>query len=92
MPKLKRSHISPTTCEDAKINAAILSDPETREMVDEDFEKAQLDATPRVDSKTRITMWVDSSIVAAFKARAAREGKGYQTLINEALRSAVGQV
>lgn len=89
MPKLKRGHISPTKREDTKINTAILSDPETREMTDEDFEKAQLDATPRVDGKTRITIWVDSSIVAAFKARSALEGKGYQTLINEALRSAV---
>lgn len=72
--------------------AAILSDPDTREMAAEDFEKAQLGAAMRVEGKTRITMWVDRRTVEAFKARAAQEGKGYQTLINDALRSAAAAV
>lgn len=34
--------------------------------------------------KTRITIMIDDAVLQAYKARAA--GRGYQTLINEALR------
>ncbi|MBK7814324.1 MAG: BrnA antitoxin family protein [Rhodocyclaceae bacterium] len=37
--------------------------------------------------KTRITMYVDAEVLAAFRAMAERQGKGYQTLINDALRA-----
>jgi uncharacterized protein (DUF4415 family) len=40
-------------------------------------------------SKTRITMLIDADVLAAFRDRAEREGKGYQTLINTALRAAI---
>ena len=36
--------------------------------------------------KTRITVFLDNEVIAGFKALAAQSGKGYQTLINEALR------
>ncbi len=85
MPKLKLGHISPTPAEDARINAQILTDPDTREMTDEDFAHAKVGAAMPNEGKTRITIWVDSGTVATFKARAAEQGKGYQTLINEAL-------
>jgi uncharacterized protein (DUF4415 family) len=39
--------------------------------------------------KTRITILLDDDVVAAFRARAEREGRGYQTLINAALRAAI---
>ena len=39
--------------------------------------------------KTRITMFLDDDILAAFRERAAQSGKGYQTLINEALRASL---
>jgi len=39
--------------------------------------------------KTRLTMYLDSSIVEFFKARAG--ARGYQTLINEALKQAMEQ-
>jgi uncharacterized protein (DUF4415 family) len=39
--------------------------------------------------KTRLTMYLDSSIVEFFKARAG--ARGYQTLINEALKQAIEQ-
>jgi uncharacterized protein (DUF4415 family) len=39
--------------------------------------------------KTRITILIDKDVLAAFRARAAREGRGYQTLINAALRAAI---
>lgn len=35
--------------------------------------------------KTRITIYLDDAIAERFKAESARTGKGYQTLINEAL-------
>ena len=34
--------------------------------------------------KSRITVYIDDRILAAFKAESARKGIGYQTLINEA--------
>jgi uncharacterized protein (DUF4415 family) len=40
-------------------------------------------------SKTRITILIDDDVLAAFRARAAHEGRGYQTLINAALRAAI---
>ncbi len=36
--------------------------------------------------KTRITMRVDNTVLAAFKARAEISGGSYQTMMNEALR------
>ena len=39
--------------------------------------------------QTRITILIDDDVLAAFRARAGREGKGYQTLINAALRAAI---
>lgn len=38
--------------------------------------------------KTRVTMWIDDDVVAAFRARAAKAGAGYQTEMNRALRDA----
>ena len=35
--------------------------------------------------KTRITIYLDEVILEKFKAESERTGKGYQTLINEAL-------
>ena len=35
--------------------------------------------------KTRITIYLDERVLDAFRQRAEQEGKGYQTLINEAL-------
>jgi hypothetical protein len=39
--------------------------------------------------KTRITILIDDDLLVAFRARAEREGKGYQTLINATLRAAI---
>jgi uncharacterized protein (DUF4415 family) len=39
--------------------------------------------------KTRITIFLDDDILAEFRERATKSGKGYQTLINEALRSSL---
>jgi len=37
--------------------------------------------------KSRITIMLDNDILSAFRTRAAEEGIGYQTLINQALRT-----
>ncbi len=42
-----------------------------------------------VNKKARITILIDADVLAAFRDRAEREGKGYQTLINTALRAAI---
>ncbi len=39
------------------------------------------------DGKTRITIYLDDVVIERFKDLSERTGKGYQTLINEALRS-----
>jgi uncharacterized protein (DUF4415 family) len=35
--------------------------------------------------KTRITIYLDDAIIARFKAMSEKTGRGYQTLINDAL-------
>jgi len=45
------------------------------------------DAAPR--GKTRLTMYLDMVVVEYFRSRAG--GRGYQTLINEALKQAIEQ-
>ena len=40
--------------------------------------------------KSRITIMLDDDILLAFRSRANAEGIGYQTLINQALRQAIG--
>lgn len=39
--------------------------------------------------KTRITIMLDNDVIEAFRTRAEAEGRGYQTAINEALRTAI---
>lgn len=40
--------------------------------------------------KTRITIMLDDDVLEDFRKKAKREGTGYQTLINQALRSFIG--
>ena len=59
-------------------------------MCDEyDFSQARRGPVIDATGKTRITIYLDDEVLAAFRERAGREGKGYQTLINETLRAAV---
>ena len=51
-----------------------------------DFSKAKRGAVIESAGKTRITIYIDDEVLAAFRARAEAEGRGYQTLINEALK------
>jgi len=54
-----------------------------------DFSSAKRGAPIEPKGKTRITIFLDDDVLAAFRARAEESGKGYQTLINEALRAAI---
>lgn len=54
-----------------------------------DFTDAKRGAVLPAPGKTRITIHLDNDVLDAFRARAAAQGKGYQTLINDALRLAV---
>ena len=40
--------------------------------------------------KTRITIYLDDGVLERFKAQSQKTGKGYQTLINDALNSYLG--
>jgi uncharacterized protein (DUF4415 family) len=56
-----------------------------------DFSKGKRGAVIPQVGKTRITIYLDDAIVAArFRAQSAKTGKGYQTLINDALNSYLG--
>jgi predicted DNA-binding protein len=49
------------------------------------FSRGKRGAVVSTRGKTRITIYLDDKIVQRFKALSQRTGKGYQTLINEAL-------
>lgn len=56
-----------------------------------DMTKAKRGAVISPSGKTRITIYLDDEILEAFRRRAEKEGKGYQTLINEALAASLGK-
>ncbi|MDR0481458.1 MAG: BrnA antitoxin family protein [Gallionellaceae bacterium] len=56
-----------------------------------DFSGAKHGAVVEGRGKTRITIWVDDDVLEVFRERAAAEGKGYQTLINDALKAATNE-
>ena len=55
-----------------------------------DFSKGKRGAVISNTGKTRITIYLDNTIVSRFKAQSEKTGKGYQTLINEALKAHLG--
>ena len=52
-----------------------------------DFAKGKRGAVIPQKGKTRISIFIDNSILAEFRARAEKAGGGYQTMMNEALRA-----
>jgi uncharacterized protein (DUF4415 family) len=56
-----------------------------------DFSKAQRGPVVPQKGKTRITIYIDDGILDEFRNRSDKEGKGYQTMINEALREFLGK-
>jgi len=57
-----------------------------------DFSKGKRGAVIPTTGKTRITIYMDDTILKRFKAQSEKSGKGYQTLINEALKSHLGLI
>ncbi len=51
-----------------------------------DFSNAKRGAVVPQPGKTRITIYLDDSVIEEFRARAEFAGKGYQTMINDALK------
>ena len=51
-----------------------------------DFPREKRGAVVAQTGKTRITIYLDDAILETFRKRAEAAGKGYQTLINDALR------
>jgi len=78
--------IRPSKTEDARIEAAIASDPETRELSDEEF--AQLRpprGRPRASvKKVAISVRIDPDVLEALRAT----GDGWQRRVNATLRRA----
>ena len=87
MPKLKPGTILPTPAEDAAITAAAMADPDARPFTDAEREEVK----PLVrrgrplgsGSKTQVTLRLDVEVLEKFRA----SGDGWQTRINEALKS-----
>lgn len=55
-----------------------------------DFSKGKRGVVVPATGKTRITIYVDDVVIKRFKTESEKTGKGYQTLINEALKSYIG--
>jgi triphosphoribosyl-dephospho-CoA synthetase len=57
-----------------------------------DFSKGKRGAVVPEKGKTRISIFIDNSVLAEFRARAEKAGSGYQTMMNEALRAYLSQL
>ena len=87
MPKLKAGTILPTPAEDAAITAAAMSDPDALPFTNAEW--AQVKPLVRrgrplgSGTKTQVTLRLDLEVVEKFRA----SGDGWQTRINDALKS-----
>ena len=51
-----------------------------------DFSKGRRGAVVKQTGKTRITIYIDDDVLEEFRERADQLGRGYQTMMNQALR------
>jgi hypothetical protein len=51
-----------------------------------DFSRGKRGAVIPQKGKTRISIFIDNSVLDEFRARAEKAGTGYQTMMNDALR------
>jgi uncharacterized protein (DUF4415 family) len=56
-----------------------------------DFSKGKRGPVIRQRGKTRITIHIDDDVLEEFRERADAAGRGYQTMMNEALREYLGR-
>lgn len=54
-----------------------------------DFKGAKRGPLIRNKGKTRITIYIDDDVINYYRDRADQEGKGYQTMINNVLRTSI---
>jgi uncharacterized protein (DUF4415 family) len=57
-----------------------------------DFSQANRGAVIPQTGKTRITIYIDDDVLETFRERSDAAGKGYQTMMNEALREYLNKV
>ncbi len=69
--------------EDAAINAGIAADPDTYEMGPAEFKQLRRGRPLGSGTKTQVTLRLDVDVLEKFRA----SGDGWQTRINEALKS-----
>ena len=55
-----------------------------------DLSKARRGPVVEPKGKTRITIYLDDDVIEAYRKMGDARGRGYQTLINEALRETLG--
>ena len=51
-----------------------------------DFSKSKRGPVIKSKGKTRITIFLDDDVIDAYRQKGEKVGRGYQTLINDALR------
>ena len=56
-----------------------------------DFSKAKRGAVIPQKGKSRISIYLDDEVLEEFRTRADAAGRGYQTMINDALREYLGK-
>jgi len=54
-----------------------------------DFSKGKRGPVLKNKGKTRITIYLDDAVLEAYRKKSEQLGRGYQTLINEALRESL---
>jgi uncharacterized protein (DUF4415 family) len=57
-----------------------------------DFSKAKRGPVVKSKGKTRITICLDDDVIEAYRKMGDEQGRGYQTLINNALRETLDKV
>ncbi len=73
----------PTPDEDAAINAGIAQDPDTYEVGANEFRQLRRGRPLGSGTKVQVTLRIDEDVLDKFKA----SGSGWQTRMNEALKS-----
>ena len=56
-----------------------------------DFSEGKRGAVATQNGKTRITIYLDNATLEEFRQRADSSGRGYQTMINDALKEYLGK-
>jgi uncharacterized protein (DUF4415 family) len=75
--------VMPTSEEDIAINAGIAQDPDTYELGAAEFKQLRRGRPLGSGTKVQVTLRIDEDVVEKFKA----SGSGWQTRINDALKS-----